>query len=152
MRIGDDSCQVVRRILAPLGGERAEILKKSLDSLCSRIESGFLNGHFGIVGAKQHLRQLQHFLVVLTRNAEDHHDHAQRIPDPHVSGEIALASHLLHAVDEFLRQQSKSILELPEVGRHKPCLALAAAAHASLSWNTAIRQDPHVLVRIRDVT
>ena len=65
-------------------------------------------------------RMLQHARLVFFRHPEDHHDHAQRIPDGHVANEIDLGSQLEHPIHSRFGDGLDATFDLPDVVRHEP--------------------------------
>lgn len=60
---------------------------------------------------------------VPTRNAEDHHDDLQWIPDGDILDEIAGIPERFHAIYEFFGKRRKVGFEFAKIRRHKPRLS-----------------------------
>ena len=83
-----------------------------------RAELGARPVELGVSVVEELLGKLEHEGLVFLGHAKNRHDHAQRVEEGHVGGEIALAVEAHHTVDELARDLPDRLLHRAQRARH----------------------------------
>lgn len=122
-RIGNDGHQILFRILAAFGDDPGQIAKELHRHVLAILAAAL---PFGVLRAKQLLRQPQDQRCVTVWQAKDRGDHDQRIRHRDFLDEIAFAPQRFQLVDILARQPGHAVPQGVQEPRMEPALRQVA--------------------------